>query len=92
MHALAPSSCRRVVVQGTPAVWFRLHRGVQCAGLALTILALCIAIAMTEIDGKDHFGGVHGQLGLAVTLAGVAQPLNALLRPKPNPRTLGRKV
>ena len=55
-------------------------------------MALVIALAMTSKDGKPHLDNVHGQLGLFVTLVGVAQPLNALFRPKPAPRTLGRKV
>jgi hypothetical protein len=78
--------------QGKPPAWFQLHRVIQSAGLVCTVLALIIAFAMTSKDGKPHLDNPHAQLGLIVTLLGVVQPLNALIRPKPAPRTLGRKV
>jgi hypothetical protein len=50
------------------------------------IVAFIVAVA-TIGSAKDHFTNRHGIIGLVVTLLGVAQPINALLRPKPSPRT-----
>ena len=73
-------------------LWFRLHRTVQSVGLVCTLAALVVAVVMTQQARKSHFGGVQGKLGLVVTLVGVAQPLNALFRPPPQPRTRARRV
>jgi hypothetical protein len=51
-------------------MWFKLHRIVQSVGLVFTLIALAVAIAMVAEEGEEHFGGVHGRLGLAVTIAG----------------------
>ena len=51
-------------------MWFKLHRVVQSVGLVFTLIALAVAIAMVAEEGEEHFGGVHGRLGLAVTIAG----------------------
>lgn len=75
-----------------PPTWFLLHRIIQSLGLLFTLIAFAIALAMVDKDHKTHFGVAHSQIGLAVTIAGVMQPLNALFRPKPTPRTIGRKV
>jgi hypothetical protein len=62
------------------------------AGLTLTVAAFVVAVIMTMDASKPHFSNVHTKLGLAVTLFGVLQPLNALVRPHPLPRTHVRKV
>lgn len=75
-----------------PALWFKYHRRAQVVGLLLTGVAFIIAIVMTVNASKPHFSNVHAKLGLAVTLLGVLQPVNALVRPHPLPRTTIRIV
>lgn len=83
---------KSVPVKSGPPLWFNLHRWVQSTGLLFTVVALVLALVMVKDEGKAHFANAHGKLGLVVTLAGVAQPLNALIRPHPKPRTKKRVV
>jgi hypothetical protein len=75
-----------------PALWFRWHRRLQIAGLVVSLTAAGLAVYMTMHAGKPHLGSLHAKVGLGVTVLGLAQPLNALLRPHPVPRTTGRIV
>lgn len=83
---------KHIPVKAGPPLWFNSHRMLQTTGLFFTILALFIAVVMVERDGKPHFDNVHAQIGLVVTLLGVLQPLNALIRPAPKPPTPKRVV
>ncbi len=76
----------------TPPFWFQAHRYAQTVGLLFTSIAFVLALVMTAKDGKPHFGNLHGRLGLAVTILGLLQPLNAFVRPSPQPRTTLRIV
>ena len=70
--------------------WFRAHVVLQLLGVAVAVAAFVIAIVMTP--SGHHFGSTHSLLGLAVSIAGFVQPLNAFIRPKPSPRTIARQV
>jgi hypothetical protein len=80
-----------VCLQGPP-IWFKWHRRLQVVGLLFTVIAFIIALAMTADVNKQHFGNSHAKLGLAVTIFALLQPLNAFIRPKPQPRTTNRKA
>ena len=69
-------------------LWFQLHRALQLVGLALALGAFVIAL----IEFAPFGGGVHGSLGVTAMALGLAQPLNAFLRPHPQPRTPWRRV
>ena len=93
MHAcwlalLAPSC-----VQGAAKRrWFNMHRGIQSLGLASCLASLVLALCMVANSRGTHFSCLHSKLGLLVTVAGLLQPVNALMRPHPQPRSWGRKV
>lgn len=55
-------------------------------------LAAVVAIWMTTAINRPHFLSLHSQLGLAVTVLGLLQPVNAYFRPTPQPRTSDRIV
>jgi hypothetical protein len=86
------SLSRTPTVAQTPPFWFQAHRYAQTAGLVFTSIAFAIAIAMTSQDSKPHFSNLHAKLGLAVTILGLLQPINAFIRPHPQPRTALRIV
>jgi uncharacterized membrane protein YidH (DUF202 family) len=76
-----------------PPFWFKYHRIIQSVGLAVSIAAFVVAIVMVQRKSSDrHFKETHQILGLVVMVVGIAQPLNALIRPHPNPRTVARRV
>jgi hypothetical protein len=75
-----------------PPFWFKYHRIIQSVGLIVSIAAFIIAIVMVQRKSSGHFDDTHKILGLVVMILGIAQPLNALIRPHPNPRTLARQV
>jgi len=58
--------------------WFRTHRNVLAAALALTLAGFVLALRMVE---GGHFGSTHSKLGFAFCLVLVLQPLNAWRRP-----------
>eukprot|EP00762_Andalucia_godoyi_P000501 ANDGO_05382.mRNA.1 Cytochrome b561 and DOMON domain-containing protein At3g61750 len=64
-----------------PALWFRLHRGLQITGLTFGLVAFVLGVV--SASGAKHFSFAHGIIGLIITILGVAQPLNALFRPHP---------
>ena len=72
--------------------WFKLHRAVQSLGLVATCVALIVMIAYHHGTDEDHFSTTHGKVGLALMIVAVCQPLNALLRPHPKPKTTPRLV
>ena len=77
-------------LQGTPPFWFKWHVGLQRAGVVVAMTGFGVAVAMQHAG--RHFLSTHSALGLAVTVMGVMQPVNAMIRPKPSPRTAWRRV
>ena len=59
-------------------LWFKLHRAIQVSGVVLSLLGLIFGIVSVAYD---HLRFAHGALGLAVTILGLQQPFNALIRP-----------
>ncbi len=59
-------------------LWFHLHRACMMAGLALGLAGFVIAVTLFETDGNVY----HRNLGIAVMALGLAQPLNAAIRPE----------
>ncbi len=59
-------------------LWFKLHRAIQVSGVVLSFLGLIFGIVSV---GNGHFRFAHGALGLVVTILGLQQPFNALIRP-----------
>jgi hypothetical protein len=58
---------------------FQLHRGLQSVGLLVAIAG--VIYALVEIyDGADEMPS-HGIFGLIITVLGIMQPLNAVIRP-----------
>eukprot|EP01051_Picozoa_sp_SAG22_P019939 SAG22_NODE_3848_length_1504_cov_0.977936_2_plen_282_part_00 len=68
--------------------WFKLHRGVNVAGLLLAVAGWAVAIGRTKL----HFNSAHAVLGTAVMLLGLCQPLGALCRGHPSDKTAQRMV
>ena len=72
--------------------WFKTHRFVQVTGW---LIQLGGAGAIVWHKGDAHFQGegtalLHMYIGAAVTFFGTMQPLNACIRPHPEPRTSTR--
>lgn len=62
--------------------WFKMHRGIQSVGLIIAVIAFGLAIDMVQEKSSDlHFVRAHHQLGLAVMIVGLLQPINAFIRP-----------
>ena len=74
---------------GQPAVWFRVHRGTQTAGLVISIAGLAIALARPEFGPIDT---PHGYIGLVVMALALLQPLNAMVRPKAIDKTVDKSA
>jgi len=60
------------------AAWYRAHRALQMAGMAMALAGMIISLTRTEFGSIDT---VHGDLGLATMALGLIQPINAVLRP-----------
>ncbi len=75
--------------QVKPPFWFKYHRIIQSVGLVVAIIAFILALSMIK---GSHFDEPHHRLGLVVMILGILQPLNALIRPHPTPRTTVRMV
>merc|ERR1711871_408036 len=74
-------------------LWFRIHRPVQMLGLSLALIGWSIALSRFHVFGSGfNKFSLHGGLGMTVMVIGLLQPINALVRPHPKPRTLRRKV
>ncbi len=74
------------------AWWFKAHRFVQCVGW---LIQLGGAGVIVWHKGDAQFQGegtalLHMYIGAAVTFLGTMQPLNACIRPHPEPRTSTR--
>jgi len=66
-------------------LWFHLHRIFNVTGLILTLTGFIIALKQFgEIDA-DSRKFTHACLGCTVMSLGLFQPLNAAIRPHPNP-------
>lgn len=70
-------------------LWFKLHRGVQSLGVVLSIGGFIAAVLMVRIHPMKL---AHHFIGVVVFAIGILQPLNALCRPHPTPRTTARAV
>jgi len=57
--------------------WFLAHRGLQV--LAVLLVIISFAIAVSAVPSSNHFGGTHGRLGLALFLIALQQPIMAIL-------------
>ncbi len=63
-------------------LWFKIHRPLQIIGLTFALVGWIIAL--TQFTALDHGKGdnnIHASLGMLVMCAGLAQPLNAFIRP-----------
>jgi len=79
---------KKVKAGSKPPFWFQYHRIIQGTGLLFALIGFIIALSM--VDSGEHFGNRHAKLGLATMIIGLLQPLNALIRPHPEPRTTMR--
>ena len=61
--------------------WFGYHRTVQYIGWFVQLLGFVFVVVYVSAKGGVHFGGLHTYIGLAVTILGTLQPLNAYFRP-----------
>jgi hypothetical protein len=85
-NADAAGAAPAVAAAGAPAMWYRAHRTVQVAGLSMGIIGFIVALQMVGDADSGHFSrghAAHKQVGLLVTLLGIAQPLFAIFRPHP---------
>ena len=63
-------------------LWFKIHRPLQIIGLTFALVGWIIALK--EFTALQHGSGsslLHARLGMLVMTAGLAQPLNAFIRP-----------
>jgi hypothetical protein len=67
---------------GPFAWWFIRHQIFQYSGVIMSLTGFGLALYMKW--QTSHFDSVHAKLGLTVMIVGCLQPLNALVRPKPN--------
>lgn len=72
---VAASMLRGALPEGK---WFFLHRGLQCSGLLLSLVAVVLAVYSNTNKALDN---PHKILGAAILLAAILQPLGAFLRP-----------
>ncbi|KAK3103739.1 hypothetical protein FSP39_021480 [Pinctada imbricata] len=63
--------------------WFYIHVSLQIIGLLCGVVGFIMAVLSVQFS---HFGFAHGIIGLVITILGILQPLNALVRPnRPEP-------
>ena len=79
------------VRQKRPPFWYRAHVQLQRLGVILGVLGAILGVVMVG-SSTPHFSVRHTQLGLAVTVLGLMQPVIAAKRPPSSPRTTSRKV
>jgi Eukaryotic cytochrome b561 len=65
---------------GPKAWWFVRHRAIQSLGLCAVIAGFVLALVFKS-EHREHFTSTHGQIGLAVFVAAILQPINAAVRP-----------
>ncbi|KAI8866294.1 hypothetical protein GQ42DRAFT_77198 [Ramicandelaber brevisporus] len=64
--------------------WFQVHRAANTLGLLCILAGFAVIVYYWQSSYQGavaHFSNDHGQLGLAVVILGVLQPLNAFFRP-----------
>jgi hypothetical protein len=65
--------------------WFRLHRGLNYAGLAAALAAWIVALVkLGPLNVGSESGALpsaHAVVGMLVMILGLLQPVNAILRP-----------
>jgi len=87
--AIAPSgifTARFLKVPGTP-MWFKAHRIMMATVLLFTIVGFIIALVTVADSGRPLLESTHGVLGTIVFSLALLQPVNAALRPSPEPRS-----
>lgn len=62
------------------ALWWKIHRPMQCGGVLLGIGGFIVAVFFMVGVGKMT-SIAHPQIGIVVTVLGVLQPVNAFFRP-----------
>eukprot|EP00294_Goniomonas_avonlea_P001002 CAMPEP_0114546554 /NCGR_PEP_ID=MMETSP0114-20121206/3994_1 /TAXON_ID=31324 /ORGANISM="Goniomonas sp, Strain m" /LENGTH=559 /DNA_ID=CAMNT_0001731053 /DNA_START=8 /DNA_END=1687 /DNA_ORIENTATION=+ len=61
-------------------LWFKLHRGLQVAGLVIATAGLVLGGLSTA---GGHFAFAHGAIGIVIMILGISQPIGAIFRPHP---------
>ena len=80
--AMLPRCWRHALSKGA---WFKLHRGLMLAAVALALGGFIVIVVFRRQQQGEHFTGGHALHGLVLTVVMALQPLNAFLRPhKPN--------
>jgi len=76
---------------GAPGAWFTAHLRLQTYGWVLQLLGLVAGVVYTQTY-TAHLRRVHPVLGTIVVSFCTLQPLNAVIRPHPDPKTRLRHV
>ncbi|KAI8870402.1 hypothetical protein GQ42DRAFT_169118 [Ramicandelaber brevisporus] len=74
-------------------LWFHIHRAANTLALLCILAGFIVIVHYWQVTYKGmiaHFSFDHAQLGLAVTIFAVLQPLNAFFRPHREPHRNGR--
>merc|ERR1711979_73965 len=74
----------RNVSGSPPGAWFELHKSIQRIGYVFQLCGFGMAVWYVNLHGV-RFANYHTQIGLFVSVVATLQPLNAALRPHPNP-------
>eukprot|EP01084_Bolivina_argentea_P045650 84031_1 len=74
------------------AMWFFVHRGVQCTVVVLVLIGFGIAIYFTQDNDNKHFSNPHECVGLTVVILAVLQPINAWFRPHPPGKNMSKSI
>eukprot|EP00932_Pfiesteria_piscicida_P017899 SRR837773.4775.p1 GENE.SRR837773.4775~~SRR837773.4775.p1 ORF type:complete len:534 (-),score=29.97 SRR837773.4775:137-1660(-) len=71
--------------------WYSIHIRVQTVGWCLQLAGCGLAFWHCQRHSV-HLRSLHAWVGYIVTGVGTLQPLNALLRPHPEPKTVARRA
>lgn len=76
---------------GAPGAWFTSHLRLQTYGWGLQLAGFVCGVVYTEAY-TAHFIRVHPVLGIITVVIGTLQPVNAVLRAHPEPKTRIRRA